>query len=305
MPTHTSSQMDKPAGRPARLLLGLTGALLALLILNLAVFDDLRIDPSAGVLETFTKPQHLSSLVAVLIAGALVAFKHRSAARVAVVVAWIEIAAFTFFHVIPVEVGPSKPYWGDGMGDAAAVGGPPVDPRRQRSHRPRCAALVERGRHTGRRERAVMITAEELTKQRGGRAVVSDVTFRCEPGTVTGFLGPNGAGKTTTMRMLVGLSEPDSGAGPDPRRALPRPAEPRPARRDPARRVGATRGAPGPRGARRVRPDHGRAGAARRRAAGARRPRRGGGRGGGSASTRSACASASASPTRCSATPRS
>ena len=33
------------------------------------------------------------------------------------VVAWIEISAFTFFHVIPVEVGPSKPYWGDGMGD--------------------------------------------------------------------------------------------------------------------------------------------------------------------------------------------
>jgi ABC-2 type transport system ATP-binding protein len=56
-----------------------------------------------------------------------------------------------------------------------------------------------------------MIEAEELTKRRGGRAVVSDVTFRCEPGTVTGFLGPNGAGKTTTMRMLVGLSVPDSG----------------------------------------------------------------------------------------------
>src|SRR3954447_923272 len=99
-------------------LLGLTGALLALLILNLAVFDDLRIDPSAGVLETFTKPQHLSSLVAVLIAGALVAFKQRSAAWVAVVVAWIEIAAFAFFHLIPFEIGPSKPYWGDGTGDA-------------------------------------------------------------------------------------------------------------------------------------------------------------------------------------------
>src|SRR3954466_4903192 len=117
MPTHTNTRIDKPSGRPAGLLLGLTGALLALLILNLAVFDDLRIDRSAGVLETFTKPQHLSSLVAVLIAGALVAFKHRSAARVAVVVAWIEISAFVFFHVIPVEVGPSKPYWGDGMGD--------------------------------------------------------------------------------------------------------------------------------------------------------------------------------------------
>jgi ABC-2 type transport system ATP-binding protein len=56
-----------------------------------------------------------------------------------------------------------------------------------------------------------MITVERLTKRHGARAVVSDVTFRCEPGTVTGFLGPNGAGKTTTMRMLVGLSEPDSG----------------------------------------------------------------------------------------------
>jgi hypothetical protein len=118
MSTHMNPRIDQPSGRPARLLLGLTGALLALLILNLAVFDDLRIDPSAGVLETFTKPQHLSSLVAVLIAGALVAFKHRSAARVAVVVAWIEITAFAFFHVIPVEVGPSRPYWGDGMGDA-------------------------------------------------------------------------------------------------------------------------------------------------------------------------------------------
>jgi hypothetical protein len=70
------------------------------------------------VLETFTKPQHLSSLVAVLIAATLIAFKHRSAARVAVVVAWLEITAFTFFHIIPVEVGPTKPYWGDGMGDA-------------------------------------------------------------------------------------------------------------------------------------------------------------------------------------------
>jgi ABC-2 type transport system ATP-binding protein len=56
-----------------------------------------------------------------------------------------------------------------------------------------------------------MIQTNRLTKQLGGRTVVSDVTFRCEPGTVTGFLGPNGAGKTTTMRMLVGLSEPDSG----------------------------------------------------------------------------------------------
>src|SRR5215216_1150863 len=117
MPTHRNTHIHKPSRRPAGLLLCLTGALLGLLILNLAVFDDLRIDPSAGVLETFAKPQHLASIVAVLIAGALVAFRHRSAARGAVGVAWSEISAFAFFHVIPVEVGPSKPYWGEGMGD--------------------------------------------------------------------------------------------------------------------------------------------------------------------------------------------
>lgn len=42
---------------------------------------------------------------------------HRWGPRVALVVAWIEIAAFTFFHGIPVEIGPAKPYWGDGMAD--------------------------------------------------------------------------------------------------------------------------------------------------------------------------------------------
>src|SRR4051812_14497813 len=113
-----TNHRDVHTGKTSGLLLGMTGALLALLTLNLAVFDDLRIDSSAGFAETFTKPQHLSSLVAVLIAVVLLALKHRSAARVAAGVAWIEIAAFTFFHLVPVEVGPAKPYWGDGMGDA-------------------------------------------------------------------------------------------------------------------------------------------------------------------------------------------
>jgi ABC-2 type transport system ATP-binding protein len=56
-----------------------------------------------------------------------------------------------------------------------------------------------------------MIESHGLTKRLGGRTVVSDVSFSCAPGTVTGFLGPNGAGKTTTMRMLCGLSDPDAG----------------------------------------------------------------------------------------------
>jgi ABC-2 type transport system ATP-binding protein len=71
-----------------------------------------------------------------------------------------------------------------------------------------------------------MIESHGLTKRLGGRTVVSDVTFACAPGTVTGFLGPNGAGKTTTMRMLCGLSEPDDGHAEilgGPYRALPNP----------------------------------------------------------------------------------
>src|SRR5688500_558556 len=116
MPTPTNPHIAKPSGYRPGLLLGLLGALLALLVLNLVVFDDLRTDPAAGALETFAKPQHLTSLLAVLIAAGLAAFRHRSAARVALAVAWTEIVAFVFFHALPVEIGPSKPYWGDGMG---------------------------------------------------------------------------------------------------------------------------------------------------------------------------------------------
>src|SRR3954454_2535926 len=117
MTTHRSTPTTTARGSSRGLLLALTGGLLTLLVLNLIVFDDLRVDASAGLVETLAKPQHLSSLLAVLVAGLLLAFQHRSAARVAAVVAWIEIGAFTFFHLVPVEVGPSKPYWGEGTGD--------------------------------------------------------------------------------------------------------------------------------------------------------------------------------------------
>ncbi|HWT93645.1 MAG TPA: ATP-binding cassette domain-containing protein [Solirubrobacteraceae bacterium] len=56
-----------------------------------------------------------------------------------------------------------------------------------------------------------MIAVEHLTKRYGPQLAVDDVSFTCEPGTVTGFLGPNGAGKSTTLRMLCGLTVPTSG----------------------------------------------------------------------------------------------
>ena len=71
-----------------------------------------------------------------------------------------------------------------------------------------------------------MIEVKELTKRYGGQLAVDGVSFRCEPGTVTGFLGPNGAGKSTTLRMLCGLTPPTSGSSTllgTPYRALPNP----------------------------------------------------------------------------------
>ena len=62
------------------------------------------------------------------------------------------------------------------------------------------------------------------------------MSLQIRRGEIFGLLGPNGAGKTTTILMLLGLTEPTSGAaqvdGLDPRT---RPAVGEAARRLPAR----------------------------------------------------------------------
>jgi ABC-2 type transport system ATP-binding protein len=40
---------------------------------------------------------------------------------------------------------------------------------------------------------------------------VDNLSFSIEQGTVFGLLGPNGAGKTSTIRMMIGITAPDSG----------------------------------------------------------------------------------------------
>ena len=57
-----------------------------------------------------------------------------------------------------------------------------------------------------------MIEVDGLTKRYGDVLAVDGLSFRVEPGRVTGFLGPNGAGKTTTLRVLVGLLRPTAGS---------------------------------------------------------------------------------------------
>ncbi|MGW0946020.1 ABC transporter ATP-binding protein [Streptomyces sp. NPDC002623] len=57
-----------------------------------------------------------------------------------------------------------------------------------------------------------VIDVQNLTKRYGQNTVVDGFTFTVRSGAVTGFLGPNGAGKSTTMRMLLGLTRPDTGS---------------------------------------------------------------------------------------------
>jgi ABC-2 type transport system ATP-binding protein len=56
-----------------------------------------------------------------------------------------------------------------------------------------------------------LIEVNDLSKRFGKTQAVAGLSFRVEPGTITGFLGPNGAGKSTTLRSILGLVHPDAG----------------------------------------------------------------------------------------------
>ncbi|GCE11329.1 ABC transporter ATP-binding protein [Tengunoibacter tsumagoiensis] len=57
-----------------------------------------------------------------------------------------------------------------------------------------------------------MVVIEHLGKQFGKLRVVDDLTMTIREGETFGLIGPNGSGKTTLIRMLVGLTRPDSGS---------------------------------------------------------------------------------------------
>jgi ABC-2 type transport system ATP-binding protein len=58
---------------------------------------------------------------------------------------------------------------------------------------------------------APVLSFDRVTKNYGGFAAVSELSFSVGRGQIYGFLGPNGAGKTTSLRMLLGMIAPTSG----------------------------------------------------------------------------------------------
>lgn len=57
-----------------------------------------------------------------------------------------------------------------------------------------------------------MIKFENLSKVYGMSTVaVDNLNFEIKEGEIFGFIGPNGAGKTTTIKMLLGITPPNSG----------------------------------------------------------------------------------------------
>jgi heme exporter protein A len=56
------------------------------------------------------------------------------------------------------------------------------------------------------------VVVEGLACQRGGRTIVSGISFKVEAGTALALRGPNGSGKTTLLRTLAGYLKPGAGA---------------------------------------------------------------------------------------------
>jgi ABC-2 type transport system ATP-binding protein len=60
---------------------------------------------------------------------------------------------------------------------------------------------------------SALISAEGLRKRLGNVDAVAGLGLTVPCGSICGFLGRNGAGKTTTIKMLMGMTHPDSGEG--------------------------------------------------------------------------------------------
>ena len=56
-----------------------------------------------------------------------------------------------------------------------------------------------------------IVELDRISKAYDRKIAVHDLSLRIEAGSMFGLLGPNGAGKTSTIRMMIGITVPDSG----------------------------------------------------------------------------------------------
>ena len=56
-----------------------------------------------------------------------------------------------------------------------------------------------------------IVELQQVSKTYDTKVAVQDLSFSIEPGSMFGLLGPNGSGKTSSIRMMIGITVPDSG----------------------------------------------------------------------------------------------
>ncbi|MEN2737002.1 ABC transporter ATP-binding protein [Microbacterium sp. X-17] len=56
------------------------------------------------------------------------------------------------------------------------------------------------------------LIVDQVSKTYGKKAVLTDVSFAVEEGSVVGLLGPNGSGKSSTLHVIAGLTKPSAGS---------------------------------------------------------------------------------------------
>jgi len=56
-----------------------------------------------------------------------------------------------------------------------------------------------------------IVELHNIRKVYDNKVAVEGLTLSIEPGTMFGLLGPNGSGKTSSIRMMIGMTMPDSG----------------------------------------------------------------------------------------------
>ena len=59
---------------------------------------------------------------------------------------------------------------------------------------------------------STVVSLDKISKSYEQKIAVRDLTLQIEEGTMFGLLGPNGSGKTSSIRMMIGITMPDSGS---------------------------------------------------------------------------------------------